>query len=355
MADPETTLHPRRAVEKMEAYNPPTEGRQGMLRLDFNENTIGPSPQVLEYVRQIAQGELAATYPEYNDARPELARFFNVDPENFTFTNGTDEAIQMVVSTYVDPGQEVLLMRPSYAMYRFYAEVAEAQVYELDYHPDTLSFPVDQMLETISQNTRAILLANPNNPTGTLISRRSIEKILQRAENCAVFIDEAYFEFSGTTVLPLILKYDNLFVSRTFSKVYGLAGFRVGCLFSSAGNTRFLRKAQSPYSVNTLAIEAARAAIRDQEYVQNYVTEVLAARELMRVELEKLHLPYYESDANFLLVHFGEDLSRVLSGLREEGILIRDRSHEIPGAARITIGTREQMDQLLTALREILS
>ncbi len=348
-------IRPRRAVERMAPYRPPTGGRTELLRLDFNENTVGCSPKVTEFLKEgFASGQLPC-YPEYAAARAELTAFFGVAEDSLVLTNGTDEAIQVVVNTYLDANQECLLMRPSYAMYRFYAEVAGAEIYELDFNPDTLAFPLEQMLETISRNTRLVMLANPNNPTGGGITRSAIERILDRATHAMVLIDEAYFEFSGVTALPLLGEYPNLLVSRTFSKVYGLAGLRVGCLFTQPTNAAFLRKGQSPYSVNAVGAAAARVAVQDQDFVTRYVTEVLAARELTEVGLDKLHVPYFASDGNFLLMQFGERAQQVVAGMRAKGILVRDRSHEIPGAVRVTIGTREQMARFLNALREVLA
>ena len=294
-------------------------------------------------------------YPEYAAVRSDLAAFFGVADEELLITNGTDEAIQVVVNSYLDDNQECLLMRPSYAMYRFYAEVAGAEIYELDFNPDSLAFPLEQLLETISRNTRLVMLANPNNPTGGGITRKAVERILERATHSMVLIDEAYFEFSGISALPLIGDYPNLLVSRTFSKAYGLAGLRVGCLFTQAANAAFLRKGQSPYSVNAAGAAAAQVAIKDQDFITRYVTEVLAAREFTEVGLDKMHLPYFASDGNFLLIQFGDRAQAVVAGLRAKGILVRDRSHEIPGTVRVTIGTREQMTRFLNALREVVA
>ncbi len=158
-----------------------------------------------------------------------------------------------------------------------------------------------------------------------------------------MLIDEAYYEFSGVTALPLINDYPNLFVSRTFSKAYGMAAMRIGCLFSQSGNVEFLHKAQSPYSVNMVAAVAARAAIQDEDYVEKYVTEVLAAREMLYVGFEQLGIGYYESKANFVLFEAGERAIRIRDELRGRGVLVRDRSYEIPGCVRVTVGTREQV------------
>ena len=350
---PRGAIRPREAVLKMAPYAPPTAGRADKLRLDFNENTVGCSPRVVEFLKQRLDAGGLAIYPEYGEAKGAVAEFFHVSPDEFVFTNGTDEAIQIFINTYVDDGQEVLLLRPAYAMYRFYAQVAGAALREIDYEGDNMDFPLASVLDSITPATRAVLLANPNNPTGTGLSLLSIERILKRARKAVVFVDEAYFEFSGVTALRQIERLPNLFVSRTFSKVYGMAAMRLGCLFSHRANIAYLHKAQSPYSVNSLAVLAAQAAIGDTAYIENYVAEVLAARELLCVGLEKLGIGYVPSSANFVLIRAGERALEIRDSLRSRGILVRDRSYEAPGAVRITVGTREQTRRLLAALEEI--
>jgi histidinol-phosphate aminotransferase len=336
----------------MAAYSPPTEGRHDAVRLDFNENTVGCAPAVIEALKSAVSAPALSMYPEYSEAKRELAEFFGVAENELLFTNGTDEAIQVLVNTYLDDGDEVLLLRPSYAMYRFYAELAGAAVREIDFHPD-LSFPIEKVLLAITPATRAILVANPNNPTGTGIGAAEIERIIERAPNAAVLIDEAYFEFSGLTVLPRISKYPNLFVSRTFSKAYGMAAMRFGCLFSQSWNVEFLRKAQSPYSVNSLAAIAARAAIQDRAFVREYVCEALAARDLMYTGLKDLGIRTYPSQANFILFEAGGRAIEIRDELRRRKVLVRDRSYEVPGAVRVTAGTRAQAQKFLEELRAI--
>ncbi len=346
-------LRPRQAVLEMAPYSPPTAGRAGKLRLDFNENTTGCSPRVIEFLRERLSAADLAVYPEYGEARPELAAFFGVRPEELLLTNGTDEAIQVVINTYVDDGDEALLLKPSYAMYRFYAEVAAARIREVPYRAETLEFPLEELLAAIGPGTRAVLIANPNNPTGTGVSLAGVEATLSQAPGAAVMIDEAYFEFCGVTALPLLARYPNLFVSRTFSKVYGMAAMRLGCLFSQGPNVAYLHKAQSPYSVNALAALAARAAIRDRDYVARYVEEALAARALLCRELDRLKVPYYPSQANFVLARFGERAIAIRDRLRAAGVLVRDRSYELAGCVRITVGTREQMHRMVALLEEV--
>jgi histidinol-phosphate aminotransferase len=337
----------------MAPYHPPTAGRAGKLRLDFNENTVGSSPQVIQFLKDQLTESGLAVYPEYTDARRELAEFFRVPEDQLLLTNGTDEAIQVLINTYVDEGDEVIIMRPSYAMYRFYAEVMGANIREISYRPANLAFPVEELLEAIQPDTRAVLIANPNNPTGTGIGIEDIERILSRARDAAVLIDEAYYEFCGITALPLIPERPNLFVSRTFSKVYGMAGMRLGCMFSQPRNLEYMHKAQSPYSVNALAALGARAAIRDRTYIEKYVLEVLAGRETLYVGFEKLNIPYFKSEANFVLFRAGDRAIEIRDRLREKSILVRDRSYELPGCVRVTVGTREQVRHFLAELEAI--
>ena len=344
---------PREAVLKMEPYHPPTGGRRNKLRLDFNENTVGAPPHVLDFIKRYLTATDLTIYPEYEHALEDLSRHFGVDKEEMTLANGTDEAIQLLVNTYVDDGDEVLVLRPSYAMYRFYAQLAGARVREIDYLPGTLAFPAEQLLEQISEETKAILLGNPNNPTGTGTSVAVIERILAKAANAAVLIDEAYYEFSGLSVLPRIREYPNLFVSRTFSKVYGLAAMRCGCLFSQRDNMDYIRKAQSPYSVNAIAAMAARIAVQARKYIEDYAQEVLAARELLYVGLERLGIPYIPSQANFVLFQAGARAIAIRDELRNRGVLVRDRSYELPGWVRVTVGTRDQIRRFLDELEQI--
>ena len=346
-------IRPREAVLQMAPYHPPTGGRADKLRLDFNENTIGCSPKVIEFLRSRLDENRLAVYPEYVEAKRDLAAYFKVEESELLLTNGTDEAIQVLVNTFVDDGDDVIILHPSYAMYKFYSEVAGASIQQLGYREGTLYFPLEELLETIQPTTRAVLISNPNNPTGTAVKIDGIERILKRAVNAAVLIDEAYYEFCGITALRHINEYPNLFVSRTFSKVYGMAGMRLGCLFSQAGNIEHLHKCQSPYSVNVMAALAGRAAVQDGAFITRYVTEVLAARELVFVGLEKLGIDYYDSEGNFVLMKIGERAIEIRDRLRDAGVLVRDRSYEIAGCVRVTVGTRDQMRRFLSELERI--
>lgn len=346
-------LRPRAAVEQMAPYSPPTSGREGKLRLDFNENTVGCSPRVIEFLLEKLNAEALTIYPEYEATRAALAAHFQVPEAAFLLTNGTDEAIQVLVNTFVDDGDEVIILHPSYAMYRFYSELAGARVTMIGYHPADLSFPTQELLAAISPSTRAILISNPNNPTGTAAGVGPIVQILEQAPHAAVLLDEAYYEFCGITGLRLIEQYPNLFVSRTFSKAYGMAALRVGCLFSQPDNIRFAHKAQSPYSVNLLAAIAVRAAVEDTAYLNHYVQQSLEARDHLVQGFAARGIHAFPSQANFVLFRAGDRAIPVRDALRRRGVLVRDRSYEIPGCVRVTAGTPEQVRRFFAALDEV--
>lgn len=346
-------MKPREAVRRMKPYSPPSSGREGLLRLDFNENTIGPSPRVPRRLREFLTRDRLATYPEYESARGRMAGFFGRSPEETLITNGTDEAIQLAVNTFVDAGQRVIVAEPTFAMYRFYASVAGAEVVEVRCGED-LIFPVATVRrQARKKRVRAIFIANPNNPTATAVPPEEIELLAEEFPETLVFVDEAYFEFYGRTALAAIARRQNLLVSRTFSKAFGLAALRIGCLFANRKTAEHMRKAQSPYSVNSPALAAALEAVADREYVQKYVGAVREARALLESELRRRGISYVPSQANFVLARF-RNPRKIRDGLRERGILARDRSYEVPGAVRFTVGTPDQVRRLLRALDGVM-
>jgi histidinol-phosphate aminotransferase len=346
-------LEPRRSVRAMRPYSPPTGGRLGALRLDFNENTTSTDAAVIEAIKAAVTGEVLAAYPDYTESLPAIARGLGVGADRLVLTNGTDEAIQLLVNTFLEPGSRLAILDPSYAMYRFYAEVAGVEVVPVAYRlDDDLAFPIDALLDVLGAGVDAVFIANPNNPTGGAISVDTVRRIVESAADALVLIDEAYVEFSGVSVIDLVDEYPNLAVSRTFSKAYGLAGLRCGCLVAAPDALRWVRRAQSPYSVNALAAVAAAAAVANAGYVRQFVDDVLAARRFTDSRLRALGYRVFPSDANFLLFVAGERKGRLLDALQTESVLVRDRSHEIDGCLRVTIGTRSQMERFITIVED---
>ncbi len=346
---------PRAAVRRMAPYNPPLEGRGGKLRLDFNENVVGCSPKVLEVLRNGASCGFLATYPEYSEARRELGAHLGVEADQVILGAGTDEVISAVLHAYVDAGDEVIVLYPSFSMFKFYAQLVGGVPKAVHYRRPELAFPAREVERAVTPRTRAICIASPNNPTGGVLTKAQAEGILQAADGCAVLIDEAYFDFHGETMADLLPKWPNLFIARTFSKAYGMAGLRIGVLASQADNIEVVRKGQSPYGVNSLATRCALAAVQDRAYVRAYVRQVLQARDFLYGAFDEMGIRYWESHGNFVLFELGERTSRVSAALAERGILIRDQSAHIPGATRVTVGPLKETVRFLAELKKVLA
>ncbi len=347
---------PRKAIMEMDGYNPPTSGREDYLRLDFNENTVGCSPKVIETLKKIKQGNLSV-YPEYSGLRKALASYCNVNVEEVIPTNATDEAIKTIIETYIEKNKdEIIIPMPTFALFKFYAQLNEAVIREVLYNND-LSFPTDRVLSAINKNTKIVVLVDPNSPTGTSINENDIIKIIEKARRngAVVMIDEAYCQFYGKTSISLIKKYDNLIITQTFSKAFGLAGLRLGYIISDKNNIKNIRKVLSPYSVNGVAVACAFAALKDQKYVKNYVKEVNESKKMLYKLLDSLKIKYFRSDANFVLLSLGKNAGYFCKKLKEDGILVRDRSSDamLDGCVRVTIGTKKQTEELINAINNV--
>jgi histidinol-phosphate aminotransferase len=345
-------LRARDAVLKMKEYHPPLGGRDG-IRLDFNENTSGCSPRVMTKLRAAAEDQLAR-YPERGAVEQVLATFFGVQPTKLLLTNGVDEAIHLLCETFLEPGDEVIIPVPTFSMYELYAQQTGATVITVQAEAE-FAFPTAGLLSAISPRTKMIFIASPNNPTGAVISHRDLVTVLQTATQAAVLLDEAYYDFYGITMIPELPRFPNLFVARTFSKAYGLAGFRAGMLMGNAAEMKLVRKVSSPYNVNGVALACLEEAIGDVDYIGDYVRQVLQGRSRLESELSKLGILFWPSEANFLLMRIGEKRREFVKAMRERGILVRDRNSDpgCEGCVRITIGTLEQTATLIDALREI--
>jgi histidinol-phosphate aminotransferase len=347
----------RKAVLGLAPYNAPEEGRAKKLRLDFNENTVGCSPAVLRALSRMTAEEMAI-YPEYQATTKRLARYFGVRPAEMHLTNGIDDALHLIADTFINDGDPVLIVEPTFDMYRFFAELAGARVVALRYDEE-MRFPVDAVVRALRQPPkrcpRVLYIANPNNPTGTLVQREGLRRILRAATRTLVLVDEAYFDFSGLTILHWIHRYSNLLVARTFSKSAGLAALRVGCLFGKPEILVAMRRACTPYPVNSAALVGAEAAIGDPRFLRNYTREVLQSRAMLEKGLVRLGARIYPSSANFVLADFGSAARRLVRALDRNGILVRGRRdfpHE--GFVRISAGTRADTRKVLRAMERIL-
>lgn len=339
----------RKAILLRRTYEAPAEGRAGKIRLDFNENTTGCSSAARKALARLTAKEIA-TYPEYEAPTRKLARYFRVRPEELLLTNGGDDALRVFFDTFVEPRTDVLICEPTFPMYRYYAEIAGACVKVLRYGAD-MEFPLADALAALRQRPRLFFLANPNNPTGTLVSGADVRKLLGASTHTVVVLDEAYAEFSVESAVPWVRRYPHLFVTRTFSKAEGMAGLRLGAVLGQRDSLSFVRRAMPPYPVNLAALAAGVAAVEERKTIAQYVRDVKRLRAWFARELEKRGVRVFPSAANFLLADFGKSGPGFFKKLARHNILVRERSHDLgPGYARITIGTQAELKKLLQIL-----
>jgi len=345
-----TRLPVRDAILKRKTYEAPAEDRAGKIRLDFNENTAGCGPAVLRALAKLKPQQFAM-YPEYQKSTVHIARHLGARPGEVLLTNGGDDALRVFFDAFVEPRSHILICEPTFPMYRYWAEIAGARIEVCRYDRQML-FPLGDVLSALRKKPRVFFLANPNNPTGTLVGRPALRRILEQARHTVVVLDEAYAEFSGFSSLPWIRRYPNLFIARTFSKAAGLAALRLGAVIAARDSLEPVRRAMPPFPVNLAALVAAEAALSERKTIARYVRTVTGLRESFAAQLQKLGAITYPSGGNFLLADFGAEGPALFAKLERKGILLRDRSKDIgPGFVRITIGTPGEMKTLLDAIK----
>jgi histidinol-phosphate aminotransferase len=343
----------------MTAYDKPPELYDG-LRLHQNENTGGCSPRVLEALARL-RAEDVGFYPPYAAATRACAEYLGVDADRLALTNGLDEGIMGLAVGYLRPPiggpvPEALVPEPAFEIFRVDTDVVGGRLVQVMPRPD-FSFAADEVLAAITPRTRVVFLTNPNNPTGVSMPLDAIRQIARRVpQEAVVLVDEAYAEFSGTTFIRDLPDFPNVIVGRTFSKAFGLAGLRIGCLIGAPEVLNPVRAAIPVYSVNIAAVVAVQAALADPAYVADYLRQTRESKALLYAACERLGLKYWKSDANFVLVRAGDRLPALVKGVADRGIYIRDRSSEpgCEGCLRIATGLVEHTRRCIAAMEEVL-
>jgi histidinol-phosphate aminotransferase len=352
VAEEVRSVSPRRAVLVMPEYHPPLAGRDA-LRLDFNENTFAPSPKVIDVLRGIT-AEGLTKYPEREPVERIVAAKFGLAPRQVLLTNGVDEAIHLIAVTFLEEEDEALVWTPSFFMYDVSVELMAPGGLRKVQSDATLQFPLERFLAGITAKTKLMIIASPNNPTGAIVRREDLLAIANAAPHAVLL---AYFHFHGETTLGDVGSVPNLLVARTFSKAYGLANLRVGMVAGDARLMGYLRKASSPYNVNGVALACLPAALADDAYIAWYVEQIRVGRKRIMAGLDALGVPYFPSEANFVLMQIGEKHRELVSAMRARGVLLRDRSADpgCDGFVRITVGVEDQVTTGLAALRDSLA
>lgn len=298
-------IKPKKTVQKLSAYNIPLYSEEYALKLDSNESLFGPSPKVLEALKKLGSRQISL-YPSYGKLREKIAEFNRFELENIKVTDGADEAIAGIIQAYLGEGDVLLTLKPSFVMPVIYAKVAGAEVVEVEYE-NNFSFPLDAISCYLNDvRVKVIYLASPNNPTGSVLSPENLAKILSKAKNKAVIIDETYANYYGESFKGVVRKFNNVFIVRSFSKDFALAGLRLGYVISAKENIEVIDKVISPYSVNIAAVQAGLAALGDFNYFTNVKNEITRSRNKLTKLFTSLGCKVYPSGANFILINCGQ-------------------------------------------------
>ena len=345
---------PRARVLATPEYHPPLAGRHA-LRLDFNENTLAPSPRVFAKLQQLT-AEGLTVYPEREPVERIVAQHLGVESNQVILTNGVDEAIHLMACAFLDEGDEAVICTPTFFMYDVSIGMMTSGLVKVQ-TDDSLEFPFERFLAALTPRTKLIIIASPNNPTGATVSREHLLALAAAAPQAVLMVDEAYFHFFGDTVLSDIGNVPNLVVARTFSKAYGLASLRIGALFADPRLIGFLRKVSSPYNVNGVALAVLPEALADKAYLHWYITQVHQGRERVVTALRDLNVRTWPSAANFVLMDIGPRHKELCTRMREHGVLLRDRSADpgCDGYVRITVGVEDHVTRGIAALRTVLA
>jgi histidinol-phosphate aminotransferase len=349
--------HPRARseVEALTPYVAPLEGRRSLLRLDFNESTVGPSPKVVEAIRGLPPSAYA-TYPEYAGLTEAFARTLGIPARHVEAFNGVDAAIRAVFDAYGERDSTFLTTVPTFAYYEPCARQHGMVVDAIPYHDTNLGYPVAAVTRRLQSSPRLFFVCNPNNPTGTLLPPATILDLARGAPDTLVVVDELYVAFTGQSVLPAALELPNVVVLQSLSKAAGLAALRLGFAIGHPGALERLRRVTGPYDINMFAVVAGLAALGDPEHTRRYVAEVAAARAWTIEQLQRRHVRHCAGGGNFMLVWPEPGCERVVQALRERGILVRSMAGKpvIDGSFRLTIGTRANMQRFMLALEDAL-
>ena len=362
------TVRPQRGLDAIQPYVPgkPIEevmrehGIDDVIKLASNENPLGVSPKALQAMREAAAR--VNLYPDAAsfDLRSAIAEHFGLSIEEVAVGNGADDLILQLSMAYLEDDDEVVISRSSFPIYDTYAAAMRAKTVKTPLVPG-YGIHLEAMADAITDRTKVVVVCNPNNPTGTIVTAEELDRFVRRVpENVLIVVDEAYVEMVDSAGFPDSLAYvrearPNVLVLRTFSKVYGLAGIRLGYAFGAPETIATLLRVKMIFSVSVVAQAAGIAALQDDDFLRRSIEANRAARQLFYREFERLGLEYAESHTNFILVHIGPNAGRIYERLLERGIIVRPcANYDLPEFLRISIGTEEQNERLIAELGSLL-
>lgn len=335
------------------------EGEEDVLKLDWNEATIAPSPAVISNIVDFLSSGKLNWYPDVNNAEllKELSYYCSIPEKYIQYFASSDSLHEYLAKCFIEAGDRVSIISPTYDNFRATVESCGAIVnyYYLD---ERFNFCFENLRDYLShEKPKVVYICNPNNPTGTIYSPEDLEALVKEFENILFIVDEAYFEFAKVTCKDLVLSCGNLVICRTFSKAFALASFRVGYAIASTEIIETITKIRNPKNISTLSQIAAISALQDSDYMEEYVKQVLTAKEYFDQELSDLGLERFGNGGNFTLVKVQQDLKKkLIDYLQSQNIFVRDYSHVngMGNYLRITIGTLDQMKLVLKCIAKFI-
>jgi histidinol-phosphate aminotransferase len=337
-------IQAKRHIAGMSTYKPPWSNidRSGFLRLDLNENTLSPPGHVKSAMKKYIDDNRIQMYPDYQNFLPKLSKYADVDAEQLILTNGSDQAIEIVLRAFLGMNDEMVMAQPGFPMFTQIAGVIGAKVIGVPYNPD-MSFPYKKYFEAITRETKLAVIINPDNPTGASISISGIEDVLKLRDDLPALVDEAYFEFTSETAMHFLKAYPNLIILRTFSKAFAMAGLRLGYIIANPDIISQFYKIRGPFDVNSCALTAAGAQLDFDREWKRFVNETMTvSKPYLETFFKKNNVSYYPGAANFMLVQ-PADRNNAVDYLKKNGILVRPMTAPcIENTFRMNIGTLEQ-------------
>ncbi len=347
----------RKALKTIHPYSPGVL-KEGAIKLASNENPLGPSPKAMERIRNLAPDVFL--YPDASAVRlrEKVASMLGIGPGNLVFGNGSDEVLCLIAGAYIEEGSNAVTSTTTFSEYTFAATLFGGRMKYAEMKDG--KFQLDAIAGLVDKDTRVVFLCNPNNPTGTTYGHDEFVAFLRKVpEDVLVVSDEAYFEYNTRKDFPdsktLLKDHSNLVILRTFSKIYGLAGLRVGYAIAREDVVSDLLKAKTPFNVNLVAQEAAYAAADDVEFVKRSIAVNNEGKAYLYGEFDKLGLAYYPTEANFVCVRVKKDCVEVFRKVMDLGVTIRPlKSFGLDDWIRVTVGTREQNEKFIDSLKKVL-
>ena len=349
-------MKPKSTIDDLPVWPKAPEGRKGKLRLDANEALWSLDELLPSLLADITAEDIQA-YPEYGKLERMLAKYLGLSTDELLITNGSGEAIDLVIRTFINAGDKVVVPKPTFGKIPVFLKVEGAELVEIPFEDDLTRFDMSKFDRALSDGACALFLPNPNNPTGAWEEPSGVLKLIEKHPDKLFLIDEAYAEFVDATLRHEIRRFPNLIVTGTFSKAYGLAGLRVGWAAAQPHVIDNLRKVRMPYPVNAVAAAVVCKLIEQGFDIAPFAKEAVEGRRFLARELESRGFTVVEGHANFVLARFGADATNIARLLRERDILVRDLSKVpgIEGYLRITSGPTELMRRFLEGLDAVLS